>query len=53
MRIVFKLFIYNILIKNNKLYMLFKEQFEPSLWFGPSLSHNKTHDLFPSHWTKI
>jgi len=25
----------------------------PSLWFGPSLSHNKTHDLFPSHWTKI
>jgi len=29
MRIVFKLFIYNILIKNNKLYKLFKEQFEP------------------------
>jgi len=25
----------------------------PSLWFGPSLSHNKTHDLFPPGWTKI
>ena len=34
MRIVFKLFIYNILLKNNILYKLFKEQFKPYFRFS-------------------
>lgn len=25
----------------------------PSRWFGPSLKHHHTHDLFPAEWTRI